>query len=456
MSIQNKIKFIKSKLYSINASMELYNAQNLKNPNRFTLQEYYSILDEVSTLFLSVESDSELRDILFKDSDISSLINNLVNQQRLSPGFNIHVATRDHLEQITCGYGSDDGRQALNENSIYDLNKISQVFLHVCFYYLEDQGYVYLDTPLEEVFKNLSLDLEFERLADITIEDILERRVTLHTSIDCKMTANYNTLMKILKNSHASTLPAESKNNDISAMVLKVILESIVHEDYDDFVNEIIFKRLKMQDTSFFVPMEKRDRLIRNNGTVSDSLLKIDRRSHLAKHEGHVIGHDSIYSTPKDMINFGKSLELIIPRESIDRLRFAAFPKENSMEYEETQFSSLINMNKKVLPRKEFKYLSSKTFSYSDHLGSEFRVDPDNDIVMFAGGNRCLDRAFPVSLNNCTGTGQILEFEGRPCTNEYFHKKEFIMDEASRLAILHNFLEEMSTEYKQTQKVRTI
>lgn len=402
------------KLY-INSNINMQEEQK----NLYTKSDYYNLLKPVITLIKNNKDNTlnELREKLLEESELISLTKDFVLQKELVPGLVFTYGTNKFRETIVIGNRqevalSDDNRLIpsvfnMTEDTIFDLASVTKIYTSLSIYKLVSMGLVDLNKEI------ISYDNRFKNLKGVTVFDLLTFKTPLKTTKRVDLASNIYEANNILFNIEINHEFSKNANpyTDMGCMVLKYIIEKVTGISFYEFVDKFILKELNMSDTNIVVPNYKLDRTASTIGGVKyfkDGNFNIDKLSRVgiphdpkAKVFGEDLelpGHAGLFSTASDMSRLAKGIinNIIIDEKYITEMtknRTGRVYKENGEDKYVQYLGSLCYSKHPRLSDSElFHAMSGKSFGSGGFTGTQFTVDPINEIYFFLGGNRVHNR----------------------------------------------------------------
>jgi len=212
---------------------------------------------------------------------IKSVMQEYIDENKL-PGLITMVARHGkvvHFEK----YGFMDANKQMQLNTFFRIASMTKPVTSVAIMMLYEEGYFQLDDPVSDYipeFRNLkvfsSIDKNgihvVDQIKPMTIRDLL-----IHTSgltgvgadspVDSMYRAanlsdgNLKDMIQKLSEIPLLYQPGTRWNYSRSTEVLGYLVEVLSGKQFDVFLKERIFNPLKMEDTDFYVPVEKFDRV---------------------------------------------------------------------------------------------------------------------------------------------------------------------------------------------------
>ena len=468
----------------------------LKNQNETSiplLQDIYSAKDYERILKPVLDTIREnphaslttLRLKLFLNSGLKEIMDIFVNDTKITPGVLLDFGTFKTRDTVLCGLRQEvtikDGKIVkeelpIEQDTIFDLASSSKTFTTVAILALEEAGLIDVFDSIEKYVP------EFNKLNGVSIYDLLKFRVRIVTDKRVDSAKNKDEALQILYSAHLD----ENQNvtnayTDMGAMILRIVVERVSKMTFDEFVNEIIFKKAKMEDTHLIVPKHKLERVANENlstivfkdGSYKINYANIPGTPHdpkaiaIGELDGIAPGHAGYFSTKNDMIKFAKALinEEIISRESLFSISNTETGFKDDDKY--TRFYGSLVYLKQPDPAFLSVYppLSGKSFMSPGFAGTQLVVDPLNKITLFVGSPRLHNRIYQIHPdqipnikidNHNMKTYTLANGEEKIVCNDYTKAKEVMVTLALDLAIQYQLLEKIFKNEKEMHLVREL
>lgn len=468
----------------------------LKNQNETSiplLQDIYSVKDYERILKPVLDTIREnphaslttLRLKLFLNSGLKEIMDIFVNDTKITPGVLLDFGTFKTRDTVLCGLRQEvnikDGKIVkeelpIEQDTIFDLASSSKTFTAVAILALEEAGLIDVFDSIEKYVP------EFNKLNGVSIYDLLKFRVRIVTDKRVDSAKNKDDALQILYSAHLD----ENQNianayTDMGAMILRIVVERVSKMTFDEFVNEIIFKKAKMEDTHLIVPKHKLERVANENlSTIvfKDGSYKINytntpgtphdpKAIAIGELDGVAPGHAGYFSTKNDMIKFAKALinEEIISKESLYSMSNTETGFKDGDKY--TRFYGSLVYLKQPDPAFLSVYppLSGKSFMSPGFAGTQLVVDPLNKITLFVGSPRLHNRIYQIHPdqipnikfdNHNMKTYTLANGEEKIVCNDYTKAKEVMVTLALDLAIQYQLLEKIFKNEKEMHLVREL
>jgi CubicO group peptidase (beta-lactamase class C family) len=261
---------------------------------------------------------------------IKPVMQKYIDEDRL-PGMITMVARHGKIVQFE-SYGLMDVDKPMRPDAIFRIASMTKPVTSVAVMILFEEGYFELDDPVAGYipeFRNLkvfsSIDIEGIHTVDpvrpITIRDLL-----IHTSgltgvgaespVDSMYAAadlSGGTLKEMVQKLSGMPLlyqPGTTWNYSRSTDVLGYLIEVVSGKPLDVFLKERIFTPLGMEDTDFYVPVEKLDRVGAVYAPDSAGIQIIMRpdTAGVSTPVRFLSGNGGLYSTAADYMTFSQML----------------------------------------------------------------------------------------------------------------------------------------------------
>ena len=462
----------------------LINQNNTSNEllkDIFSKKDYLKLLRPVLKLIKDNPYDSmtTLRYKLFMASGLANITLDFVNKTKITPGVVIDFGTKLSRDTIICGNSQEIPYvKPINYDTIFDLASTSKLFTAISILKLHENKKIDVFDPVSKYVK------EFKNLGNVSIYDLLKFRVNIKTDARVDAAKSKEEAEQILFTVHPNDFPnTHNAYTDMGAMVLKYVVERVSKMPFNEFVQEVIFRPTKMEDTHLNVPKEKIARVANENYssiiTSDGKEIKSNKTFPGTPHDpkavvmghidGNAPGHAGYFSTTKDMIKLGEALidEKILNKDSL----YSISDSEVGFKEDEDNYShfygSLVYL-KQPDPKNLSVYppLSGRAFMSPGFAGTTLCVDPLNKITLFIGSNRLHNRIYRVHPNqvqniktdekNKTRTFILPNGEEKIICSSYTHDKEVMVKLALDLALQFQLLETIMKPKKEMHLVREL
>ena len=395
---------------------ELYNAQNIgadstqKNlcPKEFYENLVFNVLNTIKNN--KDASITELRTLLYKQSNIENSLRNFFYKKQMAPGAVITYGTENYQENIILGNKKEtiESQEPMEKDTIFDLASTTKGFTAIAILKLLEMGLI--DNLEDEVTKYAP---QFKNLKGITIYELLTF-IPLKTTERIDKANTIDEAENILFKAEPNQIPQNTNPyNDIAPMVLKYIIEKAAGMDYYAFLKCTILDSLEMHDTYVKIPEENISRVASgNNDTryykdgnivtrnyITQGISTDDKARILGQPEGNLSGHAGLFSTADNMKKLAqalidnKILNLNLRKEMTKNRTGKMYLKENgSKGY--VQYLGMLHYSKNpLLAASEVHHpLSGEAFAGAGWSGTQLTVDPIHNINFFMGANRSHNR----------------------------------------------------------------
>lgn len=467
--------------------------------NLYTKSDYYNLLKPVVELLKNNKDAtlSELREKLLEESRILEKAKNFIYEKEMSPGLVFTYGTNNYRETIVIGNRqevklSDDGKlipSVLNmtEDTIFDLASVTKIYTSLSIFKLVSLGLINLD---DEIVK---YDNRFKNIKRITIYDLLTFKVGLITSKRIELIDNNQEALDVLFDIQIDLNSLKFNKrpySDMGCLVLKYIIESVSGMSYYDFISKYILKELGMKDTHDIIPNYKLDRTASTIGGVKyykDGNFSLDTTSNLGVphdpkarilgyEQEELTGHAGLFSTATDMskLAYGIINNTIIDdkylEEMVKNKTGRKYIEDGSEKYIQYLGSLCYSKHPRQADSELFHAMSGRSFASGGFVGTQFTVDPVNELFFFMGANRVHNRLIDwdktreneiITLDNGK---KILKLQnGKYITDAKkfaWERDEFIVHPTLKLAIQYKMLEDfyklLNEKIEKEETIKTI
>lgn len=467
----------------------LKNQNNTNTPflqNIYTRKDYYTLLQEVTTIIEQNPHASlqTIKYLLFQKSGLKELIDEFIHTTEITPGLLLDFGTLKNRDTVLCGLSQEYSHEQngvktyspkiMNQDTIFDLASTSKLFTCIAILKLKELGLIDLFSPVRKYLP------EFKHLDNTTIYDLLKFRVKVSTKRRIDKAKSTQEALEILY----TAAPDENQNftnayTDIGAMILRLLVEKITKIPFNDFLQDIIFKKANMKDTHLNVPFEKIPRVANENyatiiNSDGTSYTKFDTNPGTAHdpkalimgaNKGIAPGHAGYFSTMQDMVNLGFALTngTILTKESV----FSIADNEVGRKIDDkfTTFYGSLTFLKQPDNKNIYLPLSGKSFISPGFAGTTLCIDPLNNIVLFIGANRLHNRVYqihPSQIKNIkideTGkkTFTLSDGEEMIVCSDFTQERTKLLKLAINLSLQYQFLEHLFPSPKAMHLVREL
>ena len=263
---------------------------------------------------------------------IKPVLQSYVDQGKL-PGLISLVARHGkvvHFEK----YGQMDTEKEMQYDTIFRIASMTKPVTSVAVMMLYEEGYFQLNDPVSKFipeFKNLKVFSKMDKDGPVLVEPkrpVTIRDLLTHTSgltygffgntpvnrMYRKAGLYGGTLKEMIQKLSKLPLlyqPGTKWHYSMSTDVLGYLVEVISGKPLDKFLEERIFKPLKMKDTGFYVPVEKIGRFAARYGLTKDGGMEVIEKPgtrNVSKPPKYLSGGGGLVSTAPDYIRFAQML----------------------------------------------------------------------------------------------------------------------------------------------------
>jgi CubicO group peptidase (beta-lactamase class C family) len=277
------------------------------------------------------------------------MINGYINSGKLS-GATVLISRQNQVSYLkSYGYNNITDSIPMENNCIYGIASMTKLVTGVAALILYEKGYFRLNDNLSDYlpeFKNMSVyvDKATGNLTKETVNPILVKDLFRHTSGISggrkeykEAGADFNQVSSLAEFSQKiSTVPlyyepGTTFDYSYSTDILAFLVEKLSGQKLREFFIENIFVPLNMEDTDFYVPKEKRDRLACFYEYRNDSLILREtyENSTFKKLPKVCRGGSGLVSTVEDyakllqmLLNYGKYNDVrILSRKTVELMK---------------------------------------------------------------------------------------------------------------------------------------
>ncbi len=434
--------------------------------NLFSYEDYKRMLEP--TLFIIKNNPDltidELREKIYESSGLEDSIRDFIIKRKLAPSMSISYGTKNFVETLSVG---DVSGSSTTDDTIYDIASVTKLFTSMSVLKLSATGVLDLNKDVTYYLP------EFEKLKGVTLLQLLTFQVPLRTSerldeAGIDYDEAYNRLKNVYVNENYNI--ADNPYTDMGAIILKEVVCRVTGESLFSYFKENIIDKANMSDTHIIVPEAKIDRVAStdNNITYSNGEFKFrnvnigelnDIKGRiLGQNINDVAGNAGIFTSSNDMANFAIALMKydILSREQLEGMsenRTGMFINEVN-KYRQYLGELCYSKNPVLLNSEVDHPLSGKSLAMGGWTGSQFTLDPVNDVFFFMGSNRVHDRivSLPQAAREANSNIIYNDNDGAEMVNingnSYVNSSKFawdrsgaIVNPALRLSLSYSFLE---------------
>lgn len=388
--------------------------------NLYKKSDYYNLLKPVITL-LKENKDltlEELREKLFQMSGIIEKARNFIYEKEMAPGLVFTYGTNNYRETVVIENRqevtlSEDGKlipsvSKMTEDTIFDLASVTKIYTSLSIFKLVSLGLINLDDEAKKYAP------QFKKLNGVTIFDLLTFKVPLKTSMRIDAKDNIQDAKEILFDMQVDDSIVFNKRpyTDMGCLVLKYVIEGASLMSYYDFITKYILSKLEMKDTLVGVSGFKLDRTASTIGGAryyKDGNFSIDTLSRLGvSHDpksrvlgnelGDLTGHAGLFSTASDMSKLAHGIinNIVIDDKYLEEMVKNKTGRKYIEDGREKYIQYLGSLCYSKHPRQSdselFHAMSGRSFGSGGFVGTQFTVDPVNELFFFMGANRVHNR----------------------------------------------------------------
>ncbi len=235
---------------------------------------------------------------------IDSTINAEIIQNNIAGGVALIAKEGKILHHKAYGFSNIETRSKMQENAIFRIASQTKAIVSVALLQLVEQGRIRLDDPIEMYFPAFANQKVYFKQADsiilvdktrsVTIRDLLTHQSGISSADEFPYLQKEFTRYGLNNNGFTSYFDLQSEIAQIAKMplahqpgqrfsyglstnVLGGLIELISKKTLANYLSDNIFKPLGMKDTYFYLPIEKRNRLVEVYLKQEGKLKPVDR-----------------------------------------------------------------------------------------------------------------------------------------------------------------------------------
>ena len=280
---------------------------------------------------------------------IDSIINSEIQQKNIAGGVAYIYHDNKVAYEKAYGFANLAMKKPMELNHIFRIASQTKAIVSIAFLQLAEQKKIGLDEPIEKWIPAFaaqqvaSLEKEnvilHNRNRSITFRDLLTHQSGISSAdeypkfkllfekfkLNQSLNQGFSSLQEEVDQIAAMPLvhqPGERFSYGLSTNVIGRLIEIISNSSLDDYLKKNIFEPLQMNDTYFFLPIEKRERLVKvYTKFAKDSLAEMDSKVYpvdypLQEKGNYFSAVGGLVSTTHDyakflqcLLNNGKSLK---------------------------------------------------------------------------------------------------------------------------------------------------
>lgn len=233
---------------------------------------------------------------------IDSIISAEISQQNISGGVALVYHKGNIILDKAYGFSDIASQEHMQTNSIFRIASQTKAIVSIAVLQLLDKGFIQLDDPIEKyipafsqqkvaVFNKGAFDL-VDRTRSITIRDLLSHQSGISSAdeypvykplfkqyhLDQSFNLGYKNLEEEVNQIAAMPLvhqPGARFSYGLSTDVLGRLIEIVSHQNLDQYLHEHVLNPLGMKDTYFYLPKDKKSRLVKSYVKPSNNQLEV-------------------------------------------------------------------------------------------------------------------------------------------------------------------------------------
>lgn len=225
-------------------------------------------------------------------ADFSKLDRYLQQEFASRFGFSVLIADARGV-RFSKAYGSLDTTKsrAVDEQTLFNIASVTKSITAVGIFQLVEEGKLKLTDTLGVFFRHVPPDKR-----SITIGQLLSHKSGFKQNFICDGIANSADAQKALFADTLGSLPGTTFDySNENFEILGLVIETVTHSTYEDFIRNHILIPLKMKNTLFWGEADQLPNVAGKNREIEAPMLK--------RNWGY-IGSGGIYTTPTDLYRF--------------------------------------------------------------------------------------------------------------------------------------------------------
>lgn len=322
-----------------------------------------------------------------------------------SPGYIIEIYNNGHEEEIVLGNRETKPFvKECNKNTLYDIASLTKTYTAILVYMAYEEGLLNINAYVK------SIDEHFVYLDKVTILDLLSHNQEIWTDGYLGSAKSRNEFYEILFTSYVKNeIPTYV---DTHYIILSTILEGLYNKPFATLLEEKIFKRLNLKDTTI---NPKGNNIASNNyetlnGKIIDFIkpgLIHDTKGRVAKELEITTGHASIFTTGHDLLVFLKSFfDCTLLKEETIKLMLE-HQDRNKLNYNILKEIVSLDDDVNVMTKKALEINSNlKLVRTYNNMGTRYRnnIQALNDIPANCSENS-------ITFSGYTGPSYLIDFD---------------------------------------------
>jgi len=235
-------------------------------------------------------------------SALDSIINLQINKHNTPGAVGLVIKEGKVLYDKAFGYSNLELKTPMSTQSIFRIASQTKAVVSVAFLQLVQKGAVGLDDPIEKYFPTFSSQKVIsskgdsfqlvDKVRSVTIRDLLTHQSGISSgdeypkyaylykkyNLDKPLNGSYATLAEEVAQIAQMPLmhqPGERFSYGLSTNVIGALIEKISGLSLDAYLFKNIFEPLGMEDTYFYLPKNKQDRLVKLYAKNTDTSLAL-------------------------------------------------------------------------------------------------------------------------------------------------------------------------------------
>lgn len=264
-------------------------------------------------------------------SSFVELLKNDVKDDNINGSMSIAIIHKDSTLVIK-SFGRAD------TNTIYRIGSITKSFTGFLMLQLQEDGILNINDPVEKYLPEIKTLVEYSKFSPITLKQLASHtsgldRESRNRSINSGKVNEWEekVLLGISETSFRSKPGERFRYSNIGYAILGLAISKAANKPYIKLVEDKIFKPLKMSNSFFVVPENKKQFLAKGiaGGPTAELNFDFPKREHNGR--GYRIPNGGIYSTVSDLAKFVKACmgySSLLKKESVELIQTTQTPSK--------------------------------------------------------------------------------------------------------------------------------
>lgn len=329
---------------------------------------------------------------------MTTQLDSFVKQGKMAGAVTV-VARRGQVVSLQAvGYHDLESRKPMRVDSIFDIRSVTKPITAIAIMMLMEDGKLTLNDPVAKYFA------QFRRTsskAELSLDRITIRHLLTHTSglpserpteieaITIKRDRTLSEVVTLLATQEPEFEPGTRfRYSSGGFAILGRVIEVVTGKPYEQFVNERIFKPLGMNDSFFFIPAEKQNRvasIYRVQDGKLNRWIELEADARRAKYSAPEFG---MYSTASDLASLCQMLldgGMFKGRRILSRLAVEEMTKNQTLNILSaiTHRPAYYGLGWGLTgdPMNDFPLTSPGSFGHNGAFGAIVWIDPKEQLI---------------------------------------------------------------------------